>query len=163
MTIKNKIADAQWILEKNLSWIASADVKAGVIITLNIAMLGGLAATYADASVRQQCLSFQFVTTAAILEILSTAFTAFAIFPRLDGPDRSLIYFGKITHLTLAEYNNEFRKASDNDFLSDLTEQIHRNAEIAKVKHIWVKRATITSFISSISWVLAIYTLITNS
>lgn len=158
--LKDKIANAQWILEKNLSWIASADVKAGVIITLNIAMLGGLAATYSNSPLKI-CWAQLFTILAAALEVLSTAFTAAAIFPRLKGPKKSLIFFGKITDLTFTDFDNQLKNSSDEIFLNDLSEQIYRNAEIANEKHLWVKKATITSFISSIAWVLAIIILVT--
>ena len=40
---KDRLTTAQWILERNLAWIAAADAKVAIIVTINVAMLGGLA------------------------------------------------------------------------------------------------------------------------
>jgi len=43
---KERIITAQWVLERNLAWIAAAEVKVGVVVAINTAMLGGLGASY---------------------------------------------------------------------------------------------------------------------
>ncbi len=46
MTTKDRLAIAQWVLERHLAWIAAAEVKVGVIVALDTALLGGLAAAF---------------------------------------------------------------------------------------------------------------------
>ncbi len=43
---KDRLTTAQWILERNLAWIEAADAKVAIIVTINVAMLGGLAGTF---------------------------------------------------------------------------------------------------------------------
>lgn len=38
---KERLQTAQWVLERNLAWIAAAEVKVGVIVAIDTAMLGG--------------------------------------------------------------------------------------------------------------------------
>jgi hypothetical protein len=159
MSYEKKIVNAQWILERNLSWIATADVKAGVIITLNIAMLGGLA-TIVNSVKFVSSWAWVFIAIAASLGVLSTNFTAACLLPRLDGPEKSLIFFGKITDLDRSDYINVLAKVTDQDYFEDLAEQIHRNAEISMTKHMYVKKATIIAFISAVAWVLSILILV---
>ena len=40
--VKDRLTTAQWILERNLAWIAAADAKVAISVTINVAMLGGL-------------------------------------------------------------------------------------------------------------------------
>ena len=36
------LADAKWTLERRLAWIAAAEVKVGVVVSMQVAMLAGL-------------------------------------------------------------------------------------------------------------------------
>jgi hypothetical protein len=77
---------------------------------------------------------------------------AMVLVPRLGGPDRSLIFFGKIAQLTAIEYGDKFRDVEDTDLLRDLTDQIHRNSEIAHRKHGWVRACLYWSLFSLPFW-----------
>ena len=46
-----RLLTAQWVMDVNLKWIAAAEVKTGVVVTLSVAMLGGLAGNAAALSV----------------------------------------------------------------------------------------------------------------
>jgi len=37
---------AQWVLERNLGWIAASEVKAGVVVAIDTAMFGALATAF---------------------------------------------------------------------------------------------------------------------
>lgn len=41
MTDDERLKAAQWVLERNLAWVAAAEVKVGVIVAIDTAMLGG--------------------------------------------------------------------------------------------------------------------------
>ncbi|WP_233099873.1 hypothetical protein, partial [Acidovorax sp. IB03] len=41
-TENERLQTAQWVLERNLGWIAAAEVKVGVIVAIDTAMLGGV-------------------------------------------------------------------------------------------------------------------------
>lgn len=53
-TAEQKISTAQWMLERQLQWVAQAEVKVGALITLDVGMLGGLAAAHATTKVHSQ-------------------------------------------------------------------------------------------------------------
>lgn len=156
---KEKIQTAQWVFERQLSWISSSEVKAGVITTIDIAMAGALAACFTSSPTRDAWAWLSSVTAAALL--ISAIFcTAMAIIPRLDGPDKSLLFFGKIAKLTSADFGEQFRRASYEMLLSDWLDQIHTNSKIATVKHGWIRKSLLFSLASALPWVVAICVLL---
>lgn len=156
---KEKLATAQWVFERTLGWIAQAEIKIGIVATIDIAMLGGLAAAFSEATTKT-CLIYTSSSLAAVFSVAGIACAAFSLLPRLTGPDRSLIYFGRVAAVGRVDYVASFKQSSDEDMLNDLLDQIHRNAEIAKAKHMWVRRAMELSFLGAIPWVIAIATIV---
>lgn len=152
---KDRIRTAQWILERQLGWITTADSKVGVIVAIQTAMLGGLAAAFAMANPRTE---WALITTvsAAVCSVAALFCTALALFPRTDGPIKSLLFFGCIRKLDAPTYREKLQSATDIDLLVDCADQIHRNAEIAGEKHRWVQNALVWSFLSAPLWVIAI-------
>ena len=153
--VKSRLATAQWVLERTLGWISAAEIKVGVIVTIDVGMLGGLAAAFA-ATPKKTPWVYVLAISAAALAVVALGCAAYAVKPRLDGPKKSLLFFGRITDLPRADFVDRFKTESDEELLDDWTEQIHRNAEIAKEKHAWVTKAMAWSFLSAIPWVLAV-------
>lgn len=154
---KERLDFAQWVLERNLSWIAAAEVKVGVIVTIDMAMLGGLAAAFGTlkAVERTACVSLGTLIVSAPIAIAIFC-AGMSLLPRMDGPTHSLLFFGRIAQLDKANYLAKFRQATDGELLDDLTAQIHRNAEIAATKFSWVRRSMWWSFLSVIPWIISI-------
>lgn len=158
---KERLQTAQWVLERNLAWIAAAEVKVGVIVAIDTAMLGGLSATFssADGGGRTTCI-WLFAVGAAILLGGALLCAAMAVLPRVSGPEKSLLFFGRIGPRAEVDYVENFKKATDAEFLEDWTAQIHRNAQIACDKFSWVRKSMWCSFLSVMPWVAAIVTLL---
>lgn len=158
---KERIDAAKWIFERSLGWIATADVKIGAAIAIDTAMLGGLAAAFAgsDYHLRTAWVYF-FVCTGAGGMIFALFCAGLALFPRMDGPKKSMIFFGKVSEMDEATYVERFMKLSANELLTDLSAQIHRNSQIARDKHHWVKKSLIWSFLSASLMVVAIALLV---
>jgi hypothetical protein len=158
-----RLQTAQWVLERNLAWIAAAEVKVGVIVAIDTAMLGGLGASFsvAGGAVRTHWAWF-FTSVATVCLGVGLFCAAMAVLPRVTGPARSLLFFGRVGARTEAEYVEDFKKASDVDFLQDWTAQIHRNAQIACDKFAWVRKSIWWSFLSALPWFPAIITLLHN-
>jgi hypothetical protein len=154
-----RLSNAKWILERNLAWIAAADIKAGVVISLNLAMLGGLAAAYSSATSKGPPAYWISALTLAI-SALSLLCTKFAVIPRLEGPPLSLIFFEPISNMQRVDYVARIASTSDDELLEDCGKQIHRNAEIACIKHRWVRRAIGFLFLSAMPWSVAIFLLV---
>jgi hypothetical protein len=155
----NRLTNAKWILERNLAWIAAADIKAGVVISINLAMLGGLAAAYSSATSKASA-TYWVSLAALVLSGLSLICTKFVVIPRVEGPWDSLIFFGPIAKKQRHEYVEKMRGVLDGELLEDCAKQIHRNAQIAQSKHLWVRRAIVCLFGSGIPWGVAMFLLV---
>lgn len=157
----DRLSAAKWIFERTLGWIATADVKIGAAIAIDSAMLGGLAAAFAGSEhhVRTAWV-YLFVCTGAAGMMFALFCAGFALFPRMDGPKTSMIFFGKIIKMDEATYIERFMKLSSHELLADLSAQIYRNSQIACDKHHWVRKSLIWSFFSATLMVPAIALLV---
>ncbi len=158
-----RLKTAQWVLERNLAWIAAAEIKVGVIVAIDTAMLGGLgsAFSFASGSVRTHW-DWLFTITASTCLGIGLFCAAMAVLPRLTGPARSLLFFGRVGQRADAEYIEDFKKVTDADLLNDWVAQIHRNAQIACNKFAWVRKSMWWSFLAVLPWFSAILLLLNN-
>lgn len=155
----NKVAMAQWLLDRNIAWIAAAEAKAGFIVAVDTVMFAGLAATYNDAKTLGWITAILTGASAVMLG-LSVLFAAFAVKSRLGGPTTSLIYFGRVAAVDMQTYAAAVQSANPDDWLADLIRQIHRNAEIAEVKHRWTRRSMQAAFAGAPTLGAALVTLL---
>ena len=154
---KERLDFAKWVLERNLSWIAAAEVKVGVIVTIDMAMLGGLAAAFGTLKAGERTAAVCLGTLVpAVLIAIAIICAGISIYPKVGGPLYSLLFFGRIAQIDKEDYSAKFRQATEGELLNDLTAQIHRNAEIAASKFEWVKKSMFWSFISVLPWISAI-------
>lgn len=153
---KSQLEAAKWILERTLAWIAAAEVKVGVIVAIDTAMLAGLSATFGTHGSSQTPWSWLLSILAAAALLAALFCAAMAVLPRLNGPLKSLLFFGCVGKYDPNEYIDIFKKSSDDDLLEDWLLQIHRNAEIACDKFAWVRAGMLWSFVSVIPWLSAI-------
>jgi len=158
---KHRIDHAKWVLERTLSWIATADVKVGVVMALDTAMFAGLATAYgaSDSSTRT-AWAFVAIVFACSSLIAAVFCAAMAALPRITGPVASNIFFGRIAEKSVEEYNEAFCRLDEVAFLSDLTTQIHRNAEVATAKHAWVRKSLVWSYVAALPWAASILLMI---
>lgn len=154
-TEQDRFRITQWILERQIGWIVSADVKVGAVVAIQTAMAGVLAAAFSSSNNRSE---WAILSTVAAFACAIGAFVcaSFALFPRVDGPSKSLLFFGRICSLSRSDYINEIRSATEAQILEDCAAQIHRNAEIASEKHRWVQAGMIWSFLAAPPWVIAL-------
>jgi Family of unknown function (DUF5706) len=150
---------AQWLLERNLAWIAQAEVKVAVVISIDVAMVSAIAAAYTTTASKS--------AWAVLLSVLFGLLVAAALFsaaivvrPQIDGPPTSFVFFGKVAKMERADYAQALKMASAEDLLKDISEQIHRNAEIALTKHHWIGLAVKWSSVSAFFWMAAISQLV---
>ena len=159
MNDTERLNHARWTLERQLTWIAAADAKVGVVVTLHVAMLGGLGAAYTAAAAKSSWVNGM-ATAYAILALLSLICAAMALWPRTDGPQNSMIYFGCVVKGRCEDYVDDFKNKGDDFFLADLAEQVHRNAQIAAKKISFVSTAMKVAFAGSLFWVVAVALLV---
>lgn len=159
--IQQRLTTAQWVFERHLTWIAAAEVKVGVIVAIDTALLGGLAAAFsASESATRSAWAIFFTLMAAGFGALGLFCAAMVVLPRTNGPNSSLLFFGPIAAQDAASYGEQFNKATDEQLLMDWTDQIHRNAQIARDKYEWVRKSMWWSFLAAALSLIAISLLV---
>lgn len=143
------------ILERNLAWIAAADSKTAPILAVDTAMLGVLAAL-TPAPPDWRVVSAVFAVVTCLFLLASLVFLIAAVFPRVDGPEGSLVFFGGIRSRDPDAYVSEILAAPEEELARDYGLQIHRNAQIAGAKYWGVRAAMISLFCAVLPWVIAI-------
>lgn len=138
--IEKNIEKNKWLLDKQLSWISNGDIKIGAIITLNLALLTGLGATF-NAKEPLVFLDILYAIS-TILIIISIYYCKLGFRPKFSPPNQSNIFFGTITQKDLTTFVQEIDNISLEDFSKDLSHQIYRNAEIASLKYKYLSIAT---------------------
>ena len=148
-------------LEKNINhqigMIRAADSRSAFAFALNTSMLGVLAAVFPKDPNEWQLYPLIMVGITTLLILLSLFSLTLAAFPRVKGPKGSLIYFKGISERSREEFKNELSNLSTENYLSDLTDQAHRNAEIASRKFYWVQRVFLFLYLAVPPWAVVIY------
>jgi hypothetical protein len=157
MSDLDKLPPAERNLERLLSWIGRLDVKFSILLGIETAMLGFLASV--TPSVKCIDLLHLILTIITFMLILiSFSFIFFGMFPRLKGPDKSLIYFGSISKISFDEYKTLFSDSSKQSYLDDLLEQCHINSRIIDTKFSKLKTSYILLLLSLSPWLYLVYT-----
>lgn len=157
----SRLETAQWVFERQISWINAADVKVGVIVALDLALIGGLASAFNISELEsRRWWTYLFIGMATLLLALALYFSARALSPRTNGPSQSFLFFGPISNKTVIEYQSQFISVTEEELILDWTQQIHRNALIAREKYKSVKRSMTCSFAASIPWAVAVVLLV---
>lgn len=150
------LAVANAALDRNLSWIRSADAKLPPVFAVDAAMLGvlGLRLPHIDQ------LSWIVVVTwglAAAMLVMSLVFLGLVAFPRLTGPKESIVFFGTAAQMLEERYVERLVKSPSNqELLEDTARQAFRNAEIAAAKYLSLRRAMMALFASVPFWLFAL-------
>jgi len=150
------IERAEAELSRILEWIRSADSRLRFVLPLSIAMLGVISALIPSPS-SWTLLGGISASFAVFFLGLSVVFCAFSSFPRTSGPLGSLVYFGGITTRDLAQFDRDFRDMTNEQYLTDLLNQIHRNSQIAQAKFTWLQRSIACLFFSLVPWIVGLY------
>ena len=151
------------VLEKNLArqleWIKSADSKATFVFAMDTAMLGVLAAIAPKTAASWTTSQTVTASFAVFFGFVSFAFLSIAAFPRTLGPKGSVIFSSGIAQRSIDQFKQAMVSLTVEAYLEDLSEQCHRNAEIASSKFTWVQRAVLCTYIAIVPWVLALWLL----
>lgn len=160
MQIADRLNQARWTLERQLTWIAAADAKVGVLIALHVAMVSGLGAAYTSANADRSAWVNVMTSSYAFLVVWSLICAVMALWPRTDGPKSSMVYFGCVAKSRCDQYVEDFGKKDESYFLVDLAEQTHRNAQIAQAKIARVGQAMKVAFAGAVFWLVAVALLV---
>lgn len=150
------IERAEKILQLQLDWVRAADSKVPPLFAINIAMLGLMAALIKSLPIWTISVAIP-SSIAAMLLFFSLFFLALAVFPRLDGPKESNIFFKGIVKQSETTFKTNLASATDSIIQDDLLNQAYRNAEIADKKYSNIRLAFIFTFCSIPFWVFSIF------
>ncbi|MDQ0568982.1 hypothetical protein QFZ42_000816 [Variovorax paradoxus] len=155
-TVEQKVLSAQWNLERQLFWVSQSEIKIGVLVTMDLGMFAGLAASFASTKMH---LPWAIVFTAGCIALLMAGllFSAMCLMPRVKAPHDSMLFFGKVARRDADAYVAQFKTATAEQLLDDWLYQVHTNAKIAEAKHTWVRRAMFASFGGAACWLPAVW------
>ena len=150
------------VLEANLTrllgWIVAVDSRLSTVLAIDTAMLGVLAAMtppFSGWTVPPAIIA----SLSALFLAASVLFLSFASFPRTSGPHGSLVYFGGIVGHEANQYRRLISEMTASQYIDDLANQCHRNAEIVDKKFKWIKWAMSSLLLSLLPWALSVYLL----
>lgn len=146
----------QYILDKQLGWIAAADSRLSLVLPLSTAMIAALA-VYATKPVAWTLLAGIPASFAIFFLCLSLIFCTCASFPRTTGTKGSLIFFEGIISRDLSQFQSLMKDIQDDKLQADLLQQCYINAQIASSKFAWVKRAMASMMAAMLPWAFAIF------
>ena len=153
----NEIEKLEKELERLLQWVGAAESRLAFVFSLSTAMLGIIAISVRDIAYWSY-LSTVATALAILLLVLSTICCALATFPRTNGKERALIFFGYIDSLSLDEYRKLAMSQTESEHKDDLINQCHRNAQIAATKYAWIQESMICIFLAFIPWAISLFT-----
>lgn len=156
--IEIQIKNYEWLLGS----INSADVKAGYLFGLDLAMLAVFISesdNLISESPVTSCWLFVILTIVASVCLLISLFWAVkTILPRLRKESHSIFYFKSINVLDKDEYNDRVNSLTEDDLAKDLNNQIYIISQIAEIKFKNVKFGFIFFIIAFIIVVLVLIT-----
>jgi hypothetical protein len=155
VTLAEKIDLLDKTLNRILGAIGSADAKVAQLFAISTGMLGFEATVVAKIN----CFVwYEYVIVAiSALPLLFCLFSLFMVlYPRLSGPSVSILYFNKIAMSDGGCYKNRIDGLKDDELFDDYARQCHRNAEIARDKYAWLRKANLALFLSTIPWLVVV-------
>lgn len=153
-----QVERAEKILDRLLEWIRAVDAKTPVVMAIDTAMLGALAAI--APSPEKLCITtWLWIAFGSAALIVSLGLCAKATFPQTKGPEGSLIFFGGIASRSADAFGQAMRELTKTRYLDDLLSQCHRNAEIAGNKFACVRKALFWLIAGIAPWLVALYIL----
>ena len=135
-------------LESNLNrvhdWVKSADEKVSILFGIQaglLTILGPAAILWSENT--SDVLSKWFLLGVLLLFFFSFLKCILALVPRLKNDGDSISYFGDIAKRNLSSYQEKVKNVTDQEYLSDITQQIHVSSIIATKKFASLKDALI--------------------
>ncbi|MDA8154674.1 MAG: DUF5706 domain-containing protein [Acidithiobacillus sp.] len=155
MTPAEKIDLLDKTLNRILGAIGSADAKVAQLFAISTGMLGFEATIVAKTNpfIWYDCI----LVAISALPLLFCIISLFMVlYPRLSGPPTSVLYFNKIAMSDGDRYKNSVNSLISEDLLDDYARQCHRNAEIARDKFYWLRKANVALFVATIPWLAVV-------
>ena len=134
-------------LDRVHEWVRNADQKVsiflavqGILLTI---VLSDSFSWVRDHWIELPNWSQLLLAAAVVLFILSIYRSVSTLLPKMrnTSPHKSMTFFVDIASMSLEEYSQVVQEDKDEDYRSDLVQQIHTSAVIARRKHVNVAQA----------------------
>jgi hypothetical protein len=158
METRDRVKMMEASMERLLRTNTGADTKVATLVGMNTTMLAVLAALVT----RQEIVSIWMVCLAVVAAVgllLGLLFLSLSSFPRTSRPPRSIVFFGAITAVDTATFEERVKTITDDEYLDDLIDQCHRMSAIASQKFGWIRRAQMAWYASILPWLMTVYML----
>jgi hypothetical protein len=142
-------------LDLVLSFFSRVDAKASVVLAVDTAMAGYLAARLPSPKILPYWQAWLPLLAFALLGISFWSLYKGA-FPNLTGGNQSLTYFSEIAKRTEARFIDQFSTQSETDHAKDMLGQVWRNSEILVEKFNHLKRAFVFMALALVPWVVSL-------
>lgn len=142
-------------LERQLCWVRASETRISLILPLATALFGTVAAKV-NLFILPDCWNNIVISAALLMIALSLVFASIAIFPRTNGPNHSLIFFGGIAACSKEDFGSKMKNCDAAAIEKDLLEQIQINACIANKKYKWIQRSMICLVLSLLPWAISV-------
>lgn len=146
-------------LELNLTRLvttgAIADARGGFIMSINIAMLGALAASVAGSTLLSKGIAaWLLILAAGGFSLASMGAVVIGAFPRVraSGPP-SLVFFHGISSLSPDAYFERLHTISRAEYARDLADNCHRVARIVAIKFHYARIGIVMLILAAGPWV----------
>jgi len=138
-----------------LSFFSRVDAKASVVLAVDTAMAGYLAARLP--SLKTMPLWQALIPLLAFASIGISFWNLYkGAFPNLVGGYLSLVYFREIAKRTEAKFIDDFSAQVETEYAKDVLGQVWRNSEILVEKFNHLKRAFIFMALAVVPWVISL-------
>lgn len=140
-------------LDLVLSFFDRAETRLSFVFGIDVAMIGLLASAAPPWQMLRPYMALAAIPV--LLLVMSLIHGYFGLFPRLKGPSRSVVFFGRIAGMKAAEYIATWRNTSDDNLEREVLEQVWRNATILAEKFRRLKTAFLYTAVSVIPWAVS--------
>ncbi|MDC7806379.1 DUF5706 domain-containing protein [Luteimonas sp BLCC-B24] len=152
--MEERVGHLRWVLERQIHWISAADAKAGALIAVYIALftvtLAALEATHPTPGIKA------LLALGGALMCVGLAMALCVFLPRTEYQYPSDIYFGGIVKWDVLSFIDRAASLDAEAIAKDLVQQIYVNADIATVKHRYVKRSLLFGSLAMVFWLLGV-------
>lgn len=162
MDREGRVEHLRWLLERELHWVASADVKAGGLIAAYMALVAIAASILIESATPSPAAKILFGIS-GLLMVPAFGFALSVFFPRTKANHDSLIFFGEIAKRSAAEFHERLQALDSQVIELDLSNQIHINAVIADCKHHHARCSIAIGGFSLAAWLVAVVTLASST
>jgi len=164
--------DAYKTLERNISWINSADSKASIMIGVIGFIFGGSSSILNPSRIQSLLDANTFwplllgIVIGVLVLVSLGSFLATIVFlvlvlvgrttPPTDRPKKNFLFFNDISKSNYPEFASMTSKLTKDEFFDDLNSQIHITSKIATKKYWFLSKAYWLMAVSSITFAITV-------